>query len=154
MFKQLLPARIDNTYRGYKLALWLFALVVAVRTTQSVLIIFNGYSTVKSADGVPLDAYPPAAAQTIVALFGLSSLARLIISLLCVVVLVRYRAAIPSMFALLLLNYLAGQLLLWFVPIVRVGTPPGSVVNLTLLALTVVGLALSLPRRGKLQAQE
>jgi hypothetical protein len=28
MFNQLLPRRIDNTYLGYKLALWFFALLV------------------------------------------------------------------------------------------------------------------------------
>jgi hypothetical protein len=154
MFKQLLPQRIDNTYRGYKLALWLFALVVALRITQSVLIIFNGYSTAKSADGIPLDTYTPDAAQTILALFALYSLSRLIISLLCVLVLVRYRSAIPFMFAVLVLNYLAGQLILQFVPIIRTGSPPATTVNLVTFALMIVGLVLSLRRRGNLQAQE
>ena len=148
MLDQLLPRSIDNTYNGRKLALWLFGLVVAVRILQSVMIIFNGYSTVKGADGIPLDTYPPAAAQTVVALFALSGLYRLFISLLCVLVLVRYRSATPFMFALLLLNYLTVQLLLQFVPLVRAGTPPGAIVNRTLLALTVVGLALSLWKRG------
>jgi hypothetical protein len=147
MLNQLLPESIDNTYRGYKLALWLFALVVAVRITQSLVILFNGYSVAKSADGIPLDAYPPAAAQTIVALFALSSLSRLIISLLCVLVLVRYRSAVSFMFVVLALNYLATQLILRFIPIVREGSPPATTVNLTLFALTIVGLALSLRKR-------
>ena len=154
MFNQLLPLRIDNTYRGHKLALWLFALVVAVRITQSLLVIFNGYSIAKGADGIPLDTFPPAAAQTVVSLFALSALNRLIISLLCVLVLVRYRSAIPFMFVVLMLSYLASQLILQFVPIVRTGTPKGSAVNLISFALMTVGLVLSLRRLGKLQAQE
>ena len=148
MFNQLLPRSIDNTYCGHKLALWLFALVVSVRIFQSVLVIFNGYSTVKGADGIPLDTFPPAAAQTIVALFALSGLYRLLISLLCVLVLVRYRSAIPFMFGVLLVNYLAVQLLLQFVPIGRAGTSPGSVVNRIIIASTVAGLALSLWKRS------
>jgi hypothetical protein len=148
MFNQLLPRRLDNTYRGRRLALWLFALVVSMRILQSLLVIFNGYSTAMNADGIPLDTYPAAAAQTVVGLFALSGLYRLILSLLCVLVLARYRAAIPFMFVVLLLNYLAAQLILRFVPLHRVGAPPASVVNLTLFAITAAGLVLSLRKRG------
>ena len=148
MFDKLIPQRIDNTYRGYKVALWLFGLIVGVRITQSVLVIFNGYSTAKNADGIPLDTYTPAAAQTVVALFTQGALSRLIISLLCVLVLVRYRSAIPFMFVLLMLNYLASQLIFQFVPVVRTGTPPGPIVNLIMFALMIIGLVLSLRSRG------
>jgi hypothetical protein len=148
MFDKLLPQRIDNTYRGYKVALWLFGLVVALRITQSVLAIFNGYSTARNADGIPLDTYTPAAAQTVVALFAQGALSRLIISLLCVLVLVRYRRAIPFMFVLLLLTFLAGKLIYQFVPLVSTGTSPAYIVNMVMFALMIVGLALSLWSRG------
>ena len=148
MFDKLLPQRIDNTYRGYRFALWLFGLVVGMMTAQSVLVIFNGYSTVMNADGIPLDTYPPAAAQTIVAVFALRSLLRLIIALLCVLVLVRYRSAIPFMFVILVLNFLATQLILQFIPMVRTGTPPGTIVNRIMFALMIIGLALSLRTRS------
>src|SRR5947209_6105188 len=107
---------------------------------QGVFVIFNGYSTGMNADGIPLDTYPPAATQTIVALWAQRGLSRLIIiiSLLCVLVLVRYRSAIPFMFALLLLNYLAGQLIFQFVPVVRTGTPPGPIVNMIMFALMII----------------
>jgi hypothetical protein len=154
MFKQFLPQRIDNTYSGHRLALWLFALVVAMKILQSLLVIFNGYSVVMSADGIPLDTYTPASAQTVVAVFALSGLSRLIISLLCVLVLVRYRSAIPFMFALLVLEHLARQLILHFIPLIRTGTPPAQFVNLIVFALMIVGLALSLWNQGKLQVQE
>jgi hypothetical protein len=76
MLEQILPPRIDNTYSGRKLALWLFALVVAVRAFQSLFIIFNGYSVAQRADGIPLDTFSPAAAQTVVSLFALYSFRR------------------------------------------------------------------------------
>jgi hypothetical protein len=146
--ERLFPQRIDNTYRGYKIALVLFGLVAAVRALQSILIIVNGHSIAKSADGIPLETYPAAAAQTIVAIFAISSLNRLIISLICAVVLVRYRSAVPLMFVVLGLSYLGGQLISQFIPIVRVGTPPGIYMNLFLFATTIVGLGLSLFERG------
>jgi hypothetical protein len=119
-----------------------------VQIIQSVLVIVNGYSTAQSADGIPLETYPAAAAQTILALFIISSLRRLLISLTCAVVLFRYRSAVPLMFVVLGLNYLGGQVILQFVPIVRVGTPPGVIMTLIMFGLTVVGLALSLWSRG------
>jgi len=147
MLNKLLPPHLDNAYRGRKLALWLFGFVVLIRSIQSFMIIVNGHSIATSADGIPLDTYPAAAAQTILALFAILSLNRLLISLVCVVVLVRYRSAIPPMFVLLIFGYLGGEILLRFIPIIRVGTPPGPIVNLIMFALMIVGLMLSLWRR-------
>ncbi len=154
MFNQLLPQRIDNTYRGHKLALWLFALLLFMRVAMSLNSIFNGYSVASSADGIPLDTFTPAAARTVVSLFALLGLSNFVICLLCILVLARYRSMIPLMFALLLLEYLSRKLILQFLPIVRTGTPPGFYVNLVLLALMIVGLALSLRSEGTLQVQQ
>jgi hypothetical protein len=150
----LLPRRIDNTYRGHKLALWLFGLLVFLKAAISLNSIFNGYSVAQSADGIPLDTFAPAAAQTVVSLFGLLGVSQLLFCVLGVLVLARYRSMVSSMFALLLLEHLTRRLLLKLVPIVRTGTPPGPVINLVLLAVMILGLALSLWSRGDLQAQE
>lgn len=154
MFNHFLPQRIDNTYHGYKLALWLFTLVVFMKVAMSLNSIFNGYSVASSADGIPLDTFTSAAAQTVVSLFALLGLSHFVICLLCILVLVRYRSMIPFMFALLLLEYLSRKLILQFLPMVRTGTPPGFYVNLVLLALMIVGLVLSLRNQGNLQVQE
>jgi hypothetical protein len=154
VLNHLLPRHANNTYRGHKLALWLFAVVVLLKVIMSVNSIFNGRYVATSADGIPLDTFTPAAAQTVVALFAIWALAELIICLLCIVVMARYRAMTPLMLALLLLEHLGRKLVLQVIPIVRTGTPPGFVVNLVLLALIVVGLALSLWSQGNLQSKE
>ena len=148
MFDRIFPKPIDNTYSGSKIALWLFGLIVFVHTLQGVMAIVNGHSIAQSADGIPLETYPAAAAQTILAIFMTASLRRLIISLICAVVLFRYRSAVPLMFVVLGLSYLGGQVIFQFVPIVRVGTPPGVTINLIMFGFTIVGLVLSLWRRG------
>jgi hypothetical protein len=140
-------------YRGYKLALWCFALVVLMKAGISLNSIFNGYLVASSADGIPLDSYTPAGAQTVISLFAIWGLSQLMICLLCVLVLVRYRAMIPLMFALLLLEHLSRKLILHFLPIAKSGRPPGSIVNLVLLSLMIVGLALSLRGPRNLQAE-
>ena len=153
MIDQLLPERIDNTYRGHRIALWLFALLLFMKVAMSVNSIFNAYSVATSADGIPLDTYTPAAARTIVSLFALLGLSHLVICMLCILVLIRYRSVIPFMFSLLLLEHLSRRLILHFMPIIRTGTLPGFYVNLVLLAVMLAGLALSLRSRGNLSAQ-
>ena len=153
MWNQLLPRNVDNTYHGYKLALWLFGLVVFMKVAMSLNAIFNGRMVASSADGIPLDAFTPAGAQAVVSIFALLGLSQLIICLLGVAVLARYRALVPFLFALLLLEFLGRRVILLFLPIVRTGTPPGYIVNLVLLALLVAGLALSLRSRDQIPAK-
>lgn len=152
MFHKLLPERVDNVYRGRKLALWLFALVVFMKIVMSLNTIFNGRLVATTADGIPLDTFPAASVQTVLALFAIWGVAHLIVCLLCVLVLVRYRAMVPLMFVLLLLEFLSRKLVLYFLPIVRTGSPPAFFVNLALLALMIVGLLLSLRSQNTLQA--
>jgi len=153
MFDQLLPRHIDNTYRGSKLALWMFGLVVLMRVGMSLVSIFNGYQTASTADAIPIDTFTPAGAQAVVSLFALLGLGQLMLCLLGILALVRYRAMVPLMFLLLLLEFLGRRLTLLFLPVVRTGTPPGLFVNLVLLALMIAGLALSLRRREGVAAQ-
>ena len=148
MFSDLLPKRIDNTYRGRPAALWLLAVVVSVKMLQSVVVLFNGYSIARSADGIPVETFPAAAAQTVVALFMISGFSRLLLCVGCVLTLLRYRSAVVLMFVVLAVDYLGRQLVLTFQPIVRTGAPIGPYVNVALFALTLIGFALSFPRRG------
>lgn len=154
MFNRLLPPQIDNTYHGHKLALWLFALLVLIKVAMSLNSIFNGYFVASSADSIPLDTFTPAAAQAVVSMFAAWGLAQFTICLLCVLVLVRYRALIPFMFALLVLEHLGRRLIFLVMPIIRTGSYAGFYVNLAFIALLVVGLALSLLNRNSRQVEE
>ena len=134
MFDRLLPPRADHSYRGHSLALWLFALVVLVKTSIGLGTIFNGRNAAISADGIPLDTFTPAGAQAFVSLFAAWGLAQAIIGLLCIVVL----------YSLLLLEHLARKFMFIAMPVARTGEAPGFFINLALVALMVAGLLLSL----------
>jgi hypothetical protein len=152
MFDQLLPHRIDNSYGGHKLALWLFGLVVFMKTSIGLGTIFNGHNAAITADGIPLDTFTPAGAQAFVSTFAAWGLAQAMIGLLCILVLVRYRAMVPCMFSLLLLEHLCRKLIFFVMPIARIGAPFGSFINFALVALMIVGLVLSLRNRDTAQA--
>ena len=140
----ILPRTIDNTYRGSKIALWIFGVLLLLKTVMSVNSTFNGYTVLTTADGIPLDAYPPAAAGTIVAFFAIFALSQFVVCVLCAIALIRYRSAVPFMFALLLAEHLGRKLILQLLPVTRIGSPPASVIGYILLALMITGLALSL----------
>jgi hypothetical protein len=153
MLSRLLPQRIDNNYGGYKLALWLFGLLVLMKAAVGLNCILNGAYVASHADGIPLATFTPGGAQTVVSLFALWGVSQLIICLLCVLLLVRYRAMVPCMFALLILESLSRRVILLVMPPFKTGASGGSYVQLVVLALMVVGLALSLRSRGAPQAQ-
>ena len=142
--RALFPSTFDNNYRGRKVALWIFGVLLFLKIVISVNSIFNGYAVATSADGIPLDTYPRAAAQTIVSLWALLGLSGFMLCLICVLALIRYRSMVPLMLALLLISHLSGRLIVHFIPLVRTGSPPAGFVNLTLLGLTIAGLTLSL----------
>jgi hypothetical protein len=147
MLTALFPKSIDNDCRGQTLALWLFGLLVLLKSVIGVNSILHGAMVAGSADGIPLDTFTAAGARTVISLFALLGLAHLVMCLWCALVLVRYRAIVPLMIALFLLEQLGGKLIHQFLPIPRTGNPPGSIVTLVLYGLTLVGLTLSFWRR-------
>src|SRR5205814_6037955 len=96
------------------LGLWIFGFVVFMKSLQMLSSLFNGRMTLRRADGIPIDTYPPGAAQTIVSLFALLAFTYLLICVICWLVLLRYRSAVPMMFMLLLLDYVSRRAILHF----------------------------------------
>jgi hypothetical protein len=144
MLNRLFPRQFDNAYHGSRLALWLLGLLLAMKAAMSLNSIFNGRLVASSADGIPLDSFTPAGAQTVVAMFAIWAVAQLVICLLGVLALVRYRSMVPMILALILLEHASRKLVLLFIPVARTGSPPAGMVNLVLFTVEVVGLALAL----------
>ena len=144
----LLPGRLDGAYRGHAAGLWLLGAVLFVRTGIALGCLFNGRMAAQSADGVPLDALGAAGAQAVVSLFGLWGLAQLVISAIGLLALARYRALVPLVSALLLVEHLARRALLLVRPVATAGVHPGVVVNLVLLTATAAALGFALWEQG------
>jgi hypothetical protein len=61
-------------------------------------------------------------------------------------VLLRYRSLVPLAFLALLLEQAGRKVLQLYLPIERIGTPPGIYINAVLLGIMALGLLLSLWR--------
>jgi hypothetical protein len=147
MIERLFPRQIDNHYRGHRAGLWVFGLLVAMRLVMGANSMINTRSVATGADGIPLDSFGAGGADAVIALFALVGLAKLAIGLLGLVVLIRYRAMIPLVLLLMLVEHGAGRVLLLARPIVRSeGSATAFYINLGLGALLMLGLFLSLWR--------
>ncbi len=143
---RLLPDRLDNAYTGHVAALWLLALLLLMKLAMSANVILNGEMVAMKADGIPLASYPSEAAHAVMVMFGIWGITQVALCLIGVLVLCRYGAMVPLMFAVFLLEHLLRRVYLAVMPLERIGNPPGGYVNLVLLATASLGLVLSLQR--------
>ena len=153
MLGDLLPKSFDGIYHGRTLALWLLGFVALSKIVMGLNCVVNGRTVATVADGIPLDTFTPAGAQAVVAMFAAWGLSVLVLGLLSMLALVRYRGMVPFMLALLALEHVGRRLIFLFLPIAKAGDSKGWLVNLVLLAAMLVGLALSLWRRQGTAAQ-
>lgn len=145
MLADLFPRIADNHYPGHRLGLWLFALM-PLKIVMGVNILLNGRSVAQSADGIPLNSFGENGSAAFLSIFAAWGLCQLVFGLACLVVLLRYRSLVPLAFLALLLEQAGRKVLQLYLPIERVGTPPGIYINAVLLGIMVLGLLLSLSR--------
>lgn len=150
IMKRLLPERFDDNFAGHRSALWLLGLIVVLKALMGGNSILNSTEVASGADGIPLDSFAPEAAREVLLLFELVGLGQLVLALLGAVALVRYRAMVPFVFLLLLAEQVARRLIVFANAIEPTRSfSPGFYINVGLLALLLLGLALSLwPRRS------
>jgi hypothetical protein len=153
MLSRIFPRQFDNaSYRGHRLAVWLFIPILVVELGIGANSIINTRFVATSADGIPLDSYDAAGAEAVISLFALLGLSRVLLGLTGVMALIRYRAMIPFMYLLLLALQFGTKALVFLHPIASSGSSSGgagSAVILGLITLMVVGFGLSLVSRER-----
>lgn len=153
MLERIFPKQFDNVFRGHFLAVWLFGVTALMELAMSANSLLNTRTVAASADGIPLEQYVNGGAQAVVALFALAGLFRLLLALLSLVVLIRYRAMIPLMFLLWLVLHLGSKGLTVLHPVARSGVSSaqlGSFFVYAIIAMLALGFALSFvsPSKG------
>lgn len=147
MLRLLFPATIDNKFRGHWVGFWILAPVLFLKlgiAAGSLLTPANA----NKADAIDLSSFSPAALQAETTSTALLGLLHLAIGLFAVLAMIRYRAMVPLIYLWLIAEFLARRVVLTVYPIDRTpGTSSGSVVNIVLLSLMVLGLLLSIWRR-------
>jgi len=146
MFNQLLPRQADNSFQGRRPALWIFALVLLVLAAMSTNSIFNGHYVAKDIDGLPLDTYTLTGAQAVVSLYAIWGVTQLIIVLIGIITIIRYRALVPLMFLVLIFQQLLMRVIHYYLPVAKSEGVSISWFIVLLMSLMVLGFILSIWR--------
>lgn len=154
MLSRLFPKQIDNDYRGYRLAIWILVPIVLLKLAMGFNVAglnpwVSNRMVAERADGIPLDSFGVEAASTVMFMFASWGLGLLLLNLLALIALIRYRAMIPLIYLLLSLEQFGRKGVAVMSPIVREtarteGFAPGALINWGLMIALAVGLVLSL----------
>lgn len=153
--KLFLPKTIDNVFSGNKVSLWFFYILTAVTLWRSQHHLFSIDGGAQSIATIPLDTYSSEASSTIIGVFSLWGLSQLIIGFIYLVVCLRYKAMIPLMYFLGIIEY--GMRAFYIgnqKPIETIGEAPGALINLPFLLLFSLMFLLALWRKQKLIAKK
>lgn len=154
--ERLFPKRADNGYAGNWLSPWMLVLYTAKSLVSAAIHMFAADGGAQSIASVALERFTAEGADSVVTMFGLWGLEQLVIGLIAVVVLLRYRSLIPMMSLAYVIEY-AGRMAspLYTPGLATAHAPPGAVADKLLLPLALAMLALSLVRpKGKRHAAE
>jgi hypothetical protein len=148
MLERLLPTSADNDYRGSRIALYVFVVLTAATLGRSLVHLLAddaGLRTIATLLPLTGDPDPNEAIYLFGSLWGLQ---QVILALLYVLVLIRYRSLLPLMYATLVLEWSGRLAVAAFLhplgPEYFERTPPGAAGAVPVLVLAVVMLALSL----------
>jgi hypothetical protein len=137
----LLPAKIDNTIRGSKIPFHVFALYAIVSLVRSCIHLLAPDGGAGSIAGMDLSV---AGADGIIFAFALWGSSQLILAIMQLLVVFRYRSFVPFMYLMLMLEVLLRELVGKTKPVTFAHTPPGAIGNQLILWLAALMLGLSL----------
>ncbi|MBV9993255.1 MAG: hypothetical protein JOZ72_18430 [Alphaproteobacteria bacterium] len=152
MLLRLFPKQADNAYRGHWLGAALLAAVVLVKGLQGVVSVAMTAEIAQGADGIDVSQFNAAGLADLMLSIALIGFYIVAVNLIGAIVLIRWRALVPLMLLVELVVQVGARVVIAAHPIPRLGAPEhgfagqpvGFYVNLALLALTVLGLILSL----------
>lgn len=146
MLERLFPAQADNQYRGLRPGLWLLFPVVLLKFVMGFNSVINTARIAHDADGIPLESFSAEAARTVVELFALVGFSNVLIALICIVVVARYRSLVPAAWFFLLVDGIGRRL----IDVFRSPGPiadPALLLSVLMAALILAGMAMSMVRR-------
>lgn len=131
--KLFFPEVFDNTIRFKKIFLYLFILITAVTLGRSLIHVFAPDGGANSIATIIVFIGNPDPNQVIYFVFSLWGLSQLIIAILYVISLIKYRSMIPLFYVLIWFEYLfrilIGRVLKPMTENVLSGTAPGEIGN-------------------------
>lgn len=143
MIIKIFPKNINNDYKGYGIAVYVFVIYSLISIVRSCIHFFLPDGGAGSIAHIDLSQ----GGKNIIFVFALWGSSQLILSLVQLLVSIRYKSLLPFMYILLFLEYCFRVLLGVMKPLVfeaNAGTPPGGYLDKVMIPLALIMLILSL----------
>jgi len=152
----LFPKQITNRFPGQKIALYFFVPLTGMLIFRSCMHLMAPDGGAQSIATIPLDSYSDGAAANIIAIFSQWGLSQLLLTLLYLLVLIRYRALIPLFYLFFAVEMFGRLAVGHYKPVITLETAPGAASNMPLLiaALIMLGLSLMPSKSGSGDARD
>ena len=146
----LFPMNVNNTIRGTRIPVYIFALYAILSTVRSCIHLLSPDGGAGTIAGLDLSV---AGADGIIFAFALWGSSQLLFALIQLLAVIRYRSLIPFMWLMLALEVLLRELVGAMKPVTFAHTPPGAIGNQLILPLAVVMVIWSLWSSYKLKPE-
>lgn len=143
ILNKILPTSITNTFSGKKIALYIFIIITLITIVRSIIHIVAADGGAQSIAGFPIDTYSADASKLVVLIFSMWGLSQLLMALVYVAVLIKYKSLIPLMYVLIITEYVARLLIGLAKPAVSTHTVPGGVADYVIIPVAIIMLILS-----------
>jgi hypothetical protein len=140
---RVFPKQLDNSFRGNRIAVIVFALITVFTLARSCIHIFAPDGGASSIAGINTSVE---GGSNVISMFAFWGLAQLLMGLIYLVVFFRYKSLIPFMYILIIIEY-SGRVLIGMVkPLIVSHTPPGAIGDYILIPLAIMMLMLCFKR--------
>jgi len=136
----LFPVNVNNTIRGTKIPVYIFALYAILSAVRSCIHLLAPDGGAGSIAGMDLTVE---GAEGIIFAFALWGSSQLLFAIIQLLVVFRYRSLVPLMWLMLILEVLLRELVGAMKPVIFAHTPPGAIGNQLVLPLAALMLAWS-----------
>ena len=140
---RVFPKQLDNSFRGNRIAVIVFALITVFTLARSCVHIFAPDGGASSIAGINTSVE---GGSNVISMFAFWGLAQLLMGLAYLAVFFRYKSLIPFMYMLIIIEY-SGRVLIGMVkPLIVSHTPPGAIGDYILIPLAIMMLMLCCKR--------
>jgi hypothetical protein len=143
---RVFPKQLDNSFRGNRIAVIVFALITVFTLVRSCIHIFAPDGGASSIAGINTSVE---GGSNIISMFAFWGLAQLLVGFVYLVVFFRYKGLIPFMYILILVEYSGRVLIGMAKPLIVSNTPPGAIGDYILIPIAILMLILCFRRQRK-----
>lgn len=143
MKNRILPRTISNEFKGHKAALWAFYVYTLYTLFRGVMHAFLPDGGAQSIATIPLDTYSVEAVRVIVSIFAQWGLSQLLFALANLIVAIKYKALIPVMYILGIIDMVGRIIIIQLKPFEVAEAAPGGIGSYIILPILIALFLLS-----------